>query len=71
MENFSSALEDYPVWQTGLPALAGHATYHACKRDQIKMRSYMDRRTSPSKGLTSPTWVPPPPCQQALSLGIG
>lgn len=31
----------------------------------------MDRRTSPSKGLTSPTWVPLPPCQQALSLGIG
>ena len=26
------------------------------------MRNYMDRR------VTSPTWGPPPPCEQALSL---
>ena len=30
------------------------------KRDQIKMRDYMDRR------VTSLTWGPPPPCKQAL-----
>ena len=30
------------------------------KRDQIKMRDYMDRR------VTSPTRGPPPPCRQAL-----
>ena len=38
-------------------------TYHvnlSCKRGLIKMRDYMDRR------VTSPTWVPPPPCKQAL-----
>ena len=34
----------------------------SCKRDQIKMRDYMDRR------VTSPTRGPPPPCRQALSL---
>ena len=39
----------------GLPHLS-------CKRDQIKMRDYMDRR------VTSPTWGPPPPCKQALRL---
>ena len=36
----------------------------SCKRDQIKMRDYMDRRVTPSKQVTSP---PPPPCKQALT----
>ena len=31
----------------------------SCKHDQIKMRDYMDRRVTPSKRVTSPTWVPP------------
>ena len=38
----------------------------SCKRDQIKMRDYMDRRVTPPKRVTSPTWGPPPPCKQAL-----
>ena len=33
-----------------------------CKRDQIIMRDYMDRR------VTSPSWVPPARCKQALRL---
>ena len=33
----------------------------SCKRDQIKMRNYIDRR------VTSPNWGTPPPCKQALS----
>ena len=37
----------------------------SCKRDQIKMRDYMDRR------VTSPTWGPPPPCKQTLSVHPG
>ena len=37
-----------------------------CKRDHIKMRDYMDRRVTPPKRVTSPTWGPPPPCKQAL-----
>ena len=40
----------------------GGSPHLSCKRDQIKMRDYMDRR------VTSPTWGPPPPCKQALSL---
>ena len=36
------------------------------KRDHIKMRDYMDRRVTPRKRVTSPTWGPPPPCKQAL-----
>ena len=28
----------------------------SCKRDQIKMRDYMDRRVTPPKRVTSPTW---------------
>ena len=38
------------------------AGYLSCKRDQMKMRDYMDRR------VTSPTWGPPPPCKQALNF---
>ena len=39
----------------------------SCKRDQIKMRDYMDRRVTPPKRSTSPTWGTPPSCKQALS----
>ena len=40
----------------------GRSPHLSCKRDQIKMRDYMDRR------VTSPTWGPPPPCKQALKI---
>ena len=52
----------------GLPGLADRATrlggspHLSCKRDQIKMRDYMDRR------VTSPTWGPPAPCKQAVRI---
>ena len=32
------------------------------------MRGHMDRQITPPKRVTSPTWGPPPPCKQALSL---
>ena len=44
----------------GLPHLT-------CKRDHIKMRDCMDRRVTPAKRVTSPTWGPPPQCKQALN----
>ena len=44
------------------------AGYQSCKRYQIKMRDYTDRRVTPPKRVTSPTWGPPPPCKQALKL---
>ena len=28
----------------------------------------MDRRVTPPKRVTSPTWGPPPPCKQALNI---
>ena len=31
------------------------------------MRDYMNRRVTPPKRVTSPTWGPPPPCKEALS----
>ena len=31
------------------------------------MRDYMNRRVTPPKRVTSPTWGPPPPCKQALN----
>ena len=39
----------------------------SCKRDQIKMTDYMNRRITQPKRVTSPTWVPPTPCKQALT----
>ena len=55
---------------TGLPCLADRATrlggspHLSCKRDQNKIRNYMDRR------VTSPTWGPPPPWKQALNCDV-
>ena len=39
----------------------------SCRRDQIKMRDYMDRRVTPTKWVTSPTQGPPLPCKQVLN----
>ena len=48
----------------------GGSPHLSCKRDQIKMRDYMDRRVTPPKRVTSPTWGPPHPCKLALSQFI-
>ena len=48
----------------GLPHLS-------CKCDHIKRRDCMDRRVTPPKRVTSPTWGPPPPCKQALNYVQG
>ena len=48
----------------------GGSPHLSCKRDQIKMRHYMDRRITPPKRVTSPTWGPPPQCKQALTRTI-
>ena len=48
----------------------GGSPHLSCKRDQIKMRDYMDRRVTPPKQVTSPTWGPPHPCKLALSQFI-
>ena len=47
--------------------MAGHPPL-SCKRDQIEMRDYMDKRVTPPKRVTSPTWGPPPPCKQAINV---
>ena len=58
---------------TGLPYLADRATrlggspHLSCKRDQNKIKNYMERRVTPHTRVTSPTWGPPPPCKQALN----
>ena len=36
----------------------GESLHLPCKRDQIKMRDYMDRRVTTPKRVTSPTWGP-------------
>ena len=58
-----------------LPGVADRATHlegspHlSSKRDQIKMRDYMDRRVNtPPKWVTMPTRGLPPPCKQALKV---
>ena len=60
----------------GLPDVADRATHlegspHlSSKRDQIKMREYMDRRVTPPKWVTMSTWGPPPPGKQALKVSM-
>ena len=44
----------------------GGSPHLSCKRDQIKMRDYMDKRITTPKRVTSPTWGPPRSCKQAL-----
>ena len=66
MTNCHPGWQGYPTWQTGQPAQAGHPSNLSCKRDQDKLRNYMDRRVTPLRRATSPTWGPPPPCKQAL-----
>ena len=34
------------------------------------MRDYRDRRVTPPRQVTLPTWGPPPPCKQALKVPI-
>ena len=71
---------DMFTWQIVTPAdrvthLADRATrpggspHVSCKRDQNKIRNYRDRRVTPLRRVTSPTWGPPPPCKQAPSSG--
>ena len=61
---------------TGLPYLADRATrlgglpHLSRKHDQIKMRDCMERRVTPPRRVTSPTWGPPPPCKQALGFEV-
>ena len=43
------------------------SSHLSCKRDQIKMTDYMNRRVTQPKRVTSPTWGPPTPYKQALS----
>ena len=45
----------------------GESPHLPCKRDQTKMKNYMNRRVTPPKRVTSPTWGPPRPCKKALS----
>ena len=43
-------------------------THLSRKRHQIQnTRDYMDRRVTPSKRVTSPTWGPPPSRKHTLS----
>ena len=61
-------------------ATCGASPHLSCKRDQIKKRDFMDRRVTPHKRTTSPTWAtsspglfpvatwaPPPSYEQALN----
>ena len=43
----------------------GGSPHLSCKGDKIKIRDYIDRWVTPTKRVTSPTWGPPTPCNQA------
>ena len=46
----------------------GVSPHLSCKRDQTKVRDYMDRRDTPPKAVTTPALGLPPPCKQGLIL---
>ena len=46
----------------------GRSPHLTCKRDQIKIRDYKNRRVTPPQWVTSPTWGAPPPWKQALRV---
>ena len=61
---------------SGLPASADRATrlgevpHFTCERNQEIKRDCMERLVTPPKRGTSPSWGPPPPCEQALSVRV-
>ena len=57
MAKFDPGWEGYPVWQTGLPALAGHPTYHA-NVIELKCEITWTGGLPPPKRVTSPTHLP-------------
>ena len=46
----------------------GGSSHLSCKRDQLIMRDYMDRRVTLPKRATSSAWGLPHPCKQALRV---
>ena len=58
---------------SGLPGTADRATrlgevpHLSCESSQEKKRDCMERLVNPPRWGTSPTWGPPPPCEQALN----
>ena len=70
LEKFKSWQIVTPADRVTLPGRPGNpprrSPHLSCKRDQDKIRNYMDRRVTPLRRVTSPTWGPPPPCKQAL-----
>ena len=58
---------------SGLPGTADRATrlgevpHLPCESSQEKKRDCMERLVTPPRRGTSPTWGPPPPCEQALT----
>ena len=50
--------------------ICGGSPHLSCKRDQIKMRDYMNGQVTSPKRVTSPSWVSPPPCKQALNHNL-
>ena len=67
------ALHLRPVYmEVGEPQIGevtcGGSPHPLFKRNQIKMRHYMNRRVTPRTQVTTPNWGPPSPCIQALRL---
>ena len=70
-DQFSSLLLRTCLHGGGEPQI-GEVTYvwspHlSCKRAQINIRDYMNRRVTPPKRVTSPTWGLLPLCKQVLN----
>ena len=65
MAKFDPGWEGYPVWQTGIPTLEGHPTYHV-NVIKLKWEIIWTGGLPHLSGLPHLPWGPPPPCKQAL-----
>ena len=65
--NLYMSWEGYLVWQTGLPTLKGHPTYHV-NVIKLKWEIIWTGGLPHLSWLQKPTWGPPPPCKQALKV---
>ena len=66
---FDSGWEGYPVWQTGLAALAGHPTYHV-NVIKLKWEDIWTGGLPHLSRLPHLTGRPPAPCRQKIDLFV-
>ena len=67
-DNTSYNIKGLFTWRWGTPGRWGNPPVHKMSHFKIKIWSRLHDRWGDPPLVTPPTWGPPPPCKQALSL---